>query len=134
MGRLSMRVRTWTALITLLGVLLHAGALVRHHGIMLGTHLLEQALTSDSSFCRGDPGGGSPAGFPGLPKPTDTQSGCPVCTGQAPTCAVTAAEHLIVAVRFAVMARWSEPERVNPALRHAVCPPPRGPPASVLPA
>jgi hypothetical protein len=128
-----MRVRTWIALVAVLGVLVHAGALVRHHGIMLGTHLLEQALAGDTSFCRGDADAGSHAGFPGLPKPSDAQSGCPACTGQAPTCAVTATpDHLMVPLRFAVMARWCEPERLNPALRHAVCPPPRGPPALAL--
>ena len=128
-----MLVRTWIALVTVLGVLLHAGALVRHHGIMLGTHLLEQALATDPTFCRGDADAGSNVGLPGLPKPSDAQSGCPVCTGQAPACTVaTAQEHLIVPLRFAVMARWCEPERLNPALRHAVCPPPRGPPASAL--
>lgn len=127
-----MRVRTWTALIALLGVLLHASALVRHHGIMLGSLLFEQALASGASFCRGDANAGSPGGPPGLPKPADSQSGCPICTGQSPTCAVVALEHLTVPLRFAVMARWSEPERVNPALRHAVCPPPRGPPALAL--
>jgi hypothetical protein len=129
-----MRVRTWTALVAVLGLLLHAEALARHRGIMLATHLLKQALASDASFCQGDANAWSPRGAPGKPKPADSQSGCPVCTGQAPTCAVVAFEHLTIPLHFAVMARWSEPERINPALRHAVCPPPRGPPASALPA
>jgi hypothetical protein len=127
-----MRVRTWIALVTVLGVLLHAGALVRHHGILLGAHLLEQALASDTTFCRGDMDPGSDAGIPGLPRPSDAQSGCPVCTGNASACAVPAPAHVVVPLRFAVMARWCEPERRNPALRHAVCPPSRGPPAAVL--
>lgn len=130
MGRLSMRKRTWTVIVALLGVLLHAGVLVRHHGIVLGAHLLEQALASDPSFCRSD--GAPSAGLPGVPKPSDAQSDCPVCAGQAPAYALVASDHLTVPLRFAVMARWCEPERINPALRHAVCPPPRGPPASAL--
>jgi hypothetical protein len=130
MGRLSMRVRTWTVIVALVGVLLHAGALVRHHGVVLGAHLLEQALASHPSFCRTD--GATSAGLPGVPRPPDTQADCPVCAGQAPAFAVVASEHPTVPLRFAAMARWCEPERVNPALRHAVCPPPRAPPASAL--
>jgi hypothetical protein len=106
---------------------MHAGALVRHHGVVLGAHLLEQALASHPSFCRGD--GASSAD---LPRPSDAQSGCPVCAGQAPAFALVVSAYPTVPLRFAVMARWCEPERSNPALRHAVCPPPRGPPASAL--
>jgi len=127
-----MRVRTWTAIVALLGVLLHAGALVCHHGIVLSTLLLEQALASDASFCRGGADPASPTGLPGSPKPSDAQSSCPVCAGQAPAFALAATDLPTVPLRFAVMARWCEPERINPALRHAVCPPPRGPPASAL--
>ena len=39
-----MRSRRWIALVALLGVLLHAGAIVRHHGVMLGATLQYQAL------------------------------------------------------------------------------------------
>jgi hypothetical protein len=127
-----MRLRSWTAVVAILGVLLHAGALVRHHGNMQGTHLLAQALAVDPSFCLGDPDAPWPANLPGVPKPSDGQSGCPICAGQAPAFALGASDHPTVPLRFAVMARWCEPERVNPALRHAVCPPPRGPPVAAL--
>jgi hypothetical protein len=128
------RLQTVALVAAMLGVLFHAGAFVRHHGIVLGTHLLEQMLASDLTFCHGgsDAGSRTPAGLPDIPKPSDAQSGCPVCSGLAPAVVLIAPSDLITPVRFAVMARWFEPERANPALRHAVCPPSRGPPASAF--
>ncbi len=128
--------RTWAAIVALLSLLVHAGALVRQHGLVRGEHLLEQALSSGAIFCHGGQASTSqqPVHLPGNPKPSGTQNGCPICSGHAPAFALAAPEHLMLPVRFAVMARWCEPERVNPALRHAVCPPPRGPPAQALPA
>jgi hypothetical protein len=127
-----MRLRRWTTIVALIGVLLHAGALVRHHGIMLGANLLEQAFADPAAICFGgqDSTSRSSVGHPAAPKPSEAHSECPVCAGQAPVFALAAPDATDVPVRFAVMARWFEPERANPALRHAVCPPPRGPPAS----
>jgi hypothetical protein len=128
-----MRLRRWTAVAAVLGVLLHALALVRHHGIMLDAQLLEQALASGVSFCLGDADtASSHAGLPGIPKPSDAQSGCPICTGHAPAVALVASDFLTVPLRFAMPARWHEPERIVLASPHAVCPLPRGPPASAL--
>jgi hypothetical protein len=130
-----MRLRRWTALIALFGVLLHAGALVRHHGVMLGALLQEQAQRADLAFiCHGGEDTSAPArgDLPGNPKPSSAKGDCPVCGGQVPAVAVVAPRGLDDPVRFAAMAHWCEPERANPALRHAVCPPPRGPPASSL--
>lgn len=119
----------------MLGVLLHAGLLVRHHGAMLQAHLQYQALAADlaAAFCHGGTQEGtarSPGDLPGVPKPSNPQGDCPACCGQATALALLAPDGLTVPVRFAALARWIEPERTNPALRHAVCPPPRGPPAS----
>jgi hypothetical protein len=132
-----MRLRKWTAIVALLGVLLHAGTLVRHHGIMLSAQLLEQALASGlAAICHGDESAASDAraGLPGGPNPSKSPGDCPVCAGHAPVFAVAAPDRLATPVRFAVMARWCEPERTHPALRHAVCPPARGPPLSGEPA
>jgi DUF2946 family protein len=130
-----MRLRAWATIVAVLGVLLHVGALVRHHGVVLSGHLLEQVLAADlATFCHGgaDVASGSPAGLPETPKPSDAQSGCPVCSGQAPAFALVAPAYLEARERFAVTTGWTEPERSNPTLRHAVCPPARGPPASAL--
>ena len=68
-----------------LAVLLHGGALVRHHGIMLGALLEHAALTTDlAAFCHsGAATDASKLGeLPSIPRPTDAQHGCPMCSGQ----------------------------------------------------
>jgi hypothetical protein len=130
-----MRLRAWATIVAVLGVLLHAGMLVRHHGLVLSAHLLEQVLASNlATFCHGgaDAASRSPGSLPDIPKPSDAQSGCPVCSGQAPAFALVAPDYLEAPARFAAATSWTEPERANPALRRAVCPPARGPPASAL--
>jgi hypothetical protein len=107
-----MRLRQWISVVAMLGVLLHAAALVRHYGVMLAAHLQYQALVSDlSSICQGvatDVGNAS-ADLPHVPKPSDAQNGCPICSGQTPASAVVAA----APIRF-----------------HQSWPPARGPPPS----
>ena len=68
-----MRSRRWIAVVALLGVLLHAGALVRHHATMLGATLDHQALLADlGRICHS-------AGTPTIPGPRS------VSTVRAPT-------------------------------------------------
>ena len=87
-----MRLRGWISVFAMLGVLLHAGALVRHHGVMLGAVLQYHALVSDlAEFCHGaDNASRSPADLPSIPKPSDAKNGCPICSGQSPAFAVIA--------------------------------------------
>ena len=82
-----MRLRQWIGMIAVFGVLLHAVAVVRHHGLMLGVHLQYQALVSDlSAICHGGRSivAETSADLPYVPKPSDAQNGCPICSGQAP--------------------------------------------------
>jgi hypothetical protein len=117
-----------------LAVLLHGGALVRHHGVMLGALLEHAALTADlTALCHsGAAADASKLGeLPPIPKPTDAQHGCPVCSGQCPLFALEAPE-LPAPVTIAVACHWQAvpPASLAPA-SHAVCPPARAPPSRV---
>ena len=127
-----MRPRRWIGVLAMLGVLLHAGALVRHHGVMLGALLQYEALVSDlAAVCHGgaDSASRSLADLPSIPKPSEAQNGCPVCSGQSPAYVVVAPEPLAVAAHDPAPASWHF-LAISPAAHlHAVCPPARGPPA-----
>jgi hypothetical protein len=129
-----MRLRTGIILIAVLGVLMQAAALARHSGMMLSAQLQDQALAAElaASLCHGGEGAAPNRGtdLPGAPKPSGTPGDCPCCCGLPPAFIAAAPQPFAAPVRFAVMARWVEPERLDPGLRHAVCPPPRGPPAA----
>lgn len=114
-----------------LAVLLHGGALVRHNGAMLGALLEHAALTADlAAICRGD--GATDASrvgdLPPIPKPSDAQQGCPICSGQCPLFALEAPEPVSP---FAIgrVCPWQVPPSafITPAI-HSVCPPARAPP------
>ncbi len=115
-----------------LAVLLHGGALVRHNGIMLGALLEHAALTGDlAAICHGDSAADANrvGDLPSIPKPTDAQQGCPICSGQCPLFALDAPEP---AASFAIgLARhWQAPPPAPVArATHSVCPPARAPPA-----
>lgn len=118
-----------------LAVLLHGGALVRHNGVMLGALLEHAALTANlTALCQsGTATDASKLGeLPSIPKPTDAQHGCPVCSGQCPVFALDAPV-APAPVALAVACRWQAPPLVSltPAATHPVCPPARAPPSRV---
>jgi hypothetical protein len=126
-----MRLRGWISVFAMLGVLLHAGALVRHHGVMLGAVLQYHALVSDlAEFCHGaDDASRSPADLPSIPKPSDAKNGCPICSGQSPAFAVIAPAPLDVPAPATPGIYWHFPAYSFATHHHPVCPPARGPPA-----
>jgi hypothetical protein len=78
--------RRWVGIVALLGVLLHASAVVRHNSATLGSHLQHQSLLVGLlQLCSG--AGGlvetQSADVPFIPSPTDAQTGCPICAGFA---------------------------------------------------
>jgi hypothetical protein len=86
-----MHLRRRIGILAILGVLLHAGALVRHNAVMVGALLSHQALVADlHQIC--NPGGGTidAASLPDVPRPTDAQNGCPICSGLASAFALAA--------------------------------------------
>ena len=127
--------RRWINILAVFAVLLHAGALVRHHAVMLGAQGQHQALLADLAvICHGN---GSTerlaaSDLPAVPQPSDAENGCPLCAGlttafaiadqaQAPTAPVFYARaHTFRHVQF-VVSDLTE-------TRH---PPSRGPPAIV---
>lgn len=127
-----MRRRKWISILALLGVLLHAGAIVRHNAVMAGATWQYHALLTDLlQICHGDANGGPLAAseLPFVPKPSDAQNGCPLCSGLGTAVALPAPE-FVVALRPAgthVVAYPDEQAAAKPG--HAVCPPARGPPA-----
>ena len=129
-----MRLPTLIRLIAVLGVLLHAGALVRHHGMMLGGHLQHQALLSDlAALCHasGDTGS-STAELPWIPAPTQGKSDCPVCGGQVSAFALAAPDLPQLPSRVAIVESWQLPASRGDPQYPAVCPPARGPPSVTI--
>lgn len=126
-----MRSRRWIGIVALLGVLLHAGALVCHHATMLGATLQHQALLADlAQICHG---AGTTASepapdLPAIPKPTDAQNGCPLCSGLGFAFAL-AAPVLAAIVLPAAAPVFQVRVAAVPSVRPAVHPPVRGPPA-----
>jgi Protein of unknown function (DUF2946) len=79
-----MALRKWISVVALVGVLLHAGAVVRHNAGMLGALFQHQALLADlAQICHGVGSGDaqSTADLPFIPMPSDAQKGCPICSG-----------------------------------------------------
>lgn len=128
-----MRSRKWISVLALLGVLLHAGAIVRHIAAMTGANLQYQSLLAGlSQLCHSATSGKvlAAAELPFVPKPTDAQNGCPICSGLSPAVALAAPELEVAFVSAPVAIAFHPDAPRTPASGHAVCPPARGPPAT----
>ena len=89
----AMNRRRWISYVVMLGVLLHAYALVRHNTVMLTAHLSHGALLSDLGIlCQpsamiGEQMASTPdaasSDLPHIPRPVDAQHDCPICSGLA---------------------------------------------------
>jgi len=70
--------------LAIIGIILHAGLIVRHNAAMLGSHLQLASLTADlAEICHGA-GGPSAADqhqLPKMPSPGSDLGSCPMCTG-----------------------------------------------------
>lgn len=125
-----MRSRNWISVLAVLGVLLHAGALVRHNAAMAGAGLEYQALLAGlTQICHGSGTGTLDASeLPYVPRPNDAQNGCPICSGLGPAVALgapPAALALVLAPASSCV--FFEVHRA-PAATHLPHPPARGPP------
>lgn len=128
-----MRSRKWISVLALLGVLLHAGALARHNAVMTGAAFQYQALlTGLSQICHGSATGDvlAAADLPYVPRPSDAQNGCPICSGLSPAVAVGAPKFEVAFVVAPVAFAFHPAAHCAPDSGHAVCPPARGPPAA----
>ncbi len=82
--------RRLMSFVVLLGVLLHAHALVRHNGVMLDAHLKRASLIADLLIICHPSGTGTidTASLPDVPRPTDVENNCPLCSGLGPAVAL----------------------------------------------
>jgi hypothetical protein len=115
----------------LLGVLMHAHALARHNGVMLDAHLQRTSLIADLVLICHPNGTGTidPANLPDVPRPTDAQNDCPICSGIAHAVALPPPLFVPTYVVFLPAQPFPLPaiRRVEPV--RAFIPPPRGPPS-----
>ena len=130
--------RRWISCVVMLGVLLHAYALVRHNTVMLTAHLSHGALLSDLGvLCQPSTMADQSAGMMGtdaselpyIPRPADAQHDCPICSGLAAIAALPApdaAPHYLV---FDPPALRPTTEAAPAVLPRTLSPPVRGPPS-----
>jgi hypothetical protein len=128
-----MRWHRWISILAVLGVLVHAGALVRHNGVMAGATFQYQALlTGLAQLCHTGTASQTlpPGDLPYVPKPTDAQNGCPVCSGLSSAVALVAPELPSILLPASVTVTFHGDVQLVACWGHAVCPPARGPPAA----
>lgn len=119
--------------LAIIGIILHAGLIVRHNAAMLGSHLQLAALTADlAEICHG--AGGSSTDdqqqLPEMPSSGGDLGSCPICTGcisavaVLPTPYAFSREPYVAAIRMEVvgdiitqrLARLRPPSRAPPSL------------------
>jgi hypothetical protein len=130
-GRSAVRFRRLIGFLAMLGVLLHAGFLVRHNSSMLQAVLQHQALAADLGVICHSGGAGIPAvspDLPPLPQPNDSQRDCPICAGHLAAAAILPLPDQVAAVVPRSIDRLDSTERVIVLRTMAVRPPSRGPP------
>lgn len=129
-----MRLRRWTALVAIFGVLLHAGLIVRHNAMVLTAKLEHGALIAALGIiCHGNGGTAElPAGeVPSLPEPDQDRGSCPLCAGLAPVATVLTDTGLVCHAPDAASSRMAVVGEIIRQRLAAVRPPTRGPPALV---
>lgn len=122
--------RRLISFVVLLGVLLHAHAIVRHNGTMLDAHLQRASLIADLVLICHPSGTGTVdiASLPDVPRPTDAQNNCPVCSGLGPVAALPPPDLEPYYIAF-FSAQPSPPPAVHGIeVLRAFIPPARGPP------
>mgnify|MGYP003386360221 CR=1 FL=1 len=122
--------RTIIQLFAIVGVLFHAGLIVRHSVSMVLAKLQYQELVASLSvICHS--GGAikslAAAELPDLPEPTGQSSDCPLCMGTAAV-AILPIGYGTISGPDSTYARISVRGRRIATRLSAVCPPPRGPP------
>jgi hypothetical protein len=113
-----------------MGVLLHAGLLVRHSLTMVDAAKAYHALLTDlAGLCRTshDDGAVPVSDLPSLPQPSDP-AGCPVCAGLAGAFAVLGPQAVLLRAEPAAESRLPGIASAAPRSRRTAHPPARGPP------
>jgi hypothetical protein len=127
-----MRDCRWIGALALLGVLLHAAAVVQHAAAFAGATLQVVSLRADlAQLCRG---GARRAAVPAselplLPAPARGQGECQFCCALGSVVALLAPERMGLLVPILGGASVPTAEYRASRSSHAACPPARGPPA-----
>jgi hypothetical protein len=126
-----MLLRRWIGLLAVLGVLLHAGAVLRHHAVMVDAELQHQGLLADlHQICKaGGTGSVDTASLPDVPRPSNSQNGCPICSGLATAFALPTPEAAPLPVLFEAPVRRPIAVAAIIGQTPAKLPPARGPPS-----
>jgi hypothetical protein len=127
-----MRLRRLVNILAMLGMLAHAGALVRHNIVMVGATLDYNALLSDlGSICHNSPGfdGGSGTDVPRIPLPSNSQDACAICLGLVGAVALIVAHVVGVPIAIAMKLPRCNIFAAMAELPRALHSPARGPPA-----
>ena len=123
--------RRLISFVVLLGLLMHAHASVRHNGVMLDAHLQRASLIADLVLiCHGGGTGTvDPASLPDVPRPTDAQNDCPICSGLAHALALPPPAFVPTYLVFQAKQPLPLPVIRGVELARAFIPPARGPPS-----
>lgn len=122
--------RRLVSYLIVLGVLVHAAALVRHNAVMLEAHAKRALLVADLTvICHPSDATIDPANLPDIPRPTDAQNNCPVCSGLVMATTLPPPAPVLRRVVF-------DPPRLSPVIvadiwrsPQEILPPTRGPPS-----
>jgi hypothetical protein len=127
--RSALRLRAWLGILAAMGVLLHAGVLVRHSLAMAAAARQYRVLLADlMHLCRT----GSGETFNGAsdlphPPPPDHASGCPVCAGLVSAFMLTGPQPLTLPAQAAAPTRPCRADVAQARLLRLAHPPARGP-------
>ena len=126
--------RRWINILAVFAVLLHAGALVRHHAVMLDAQRQHQTLLTDLAvICHSDGSTGRLAAsdLPAVPQPSDAENGCPLCAGLTTAFAITAYVGAAIApVSYEAVEPFRLAQVAVSDLTETRHPPSRGPPST----
>jgi hypothetical protein len=118
------------SLVAVIGVLLHAGLLVRHNGIMLDAAFDRLALSfAGGVICHGDGSGMQPA--PGTPSHSGEMANCQVCVGAMAGAAILPPLAVLPGSGLALPVHAAEADQHIGQHPGDVRPPSRAPPAIV---
>lgn len=122
--------RRLMSFVVLLGVLLHAQAVVRHNAIMIDAHLQRADLIKDLLLICHPNGTGTvdTANLPDVPHPTDAQNNCPLCSGLGVAVGLPPPDLVPYYVAFAAVQPAPVPSVHATELLRSFLPPARGPP------
>jgi hypothetical protein len=122
--------RRLISFVVLLGVLMHAHAVARHNGVMLDAHLQRTSLIADLLVICHPSGTGTvdAASLPDVPRPTDAQNNCPLCSGLGLAFALPPPDFVPFYVAFHPVQPSPLPVVRSAELLRTFIPPARGPP------